>query len=339
MSTSIVLIDSTVRLRWEMSKAELVSRAFGLSLVSPIFAVRTNNHDSKWVIRLYPKGKKEANRNQVTFVLQNRYPVTQTARYDIAVETEGGYWPNDTVKQIYALNDDAKVSVFDPPSQTSKSGECRVLCSTQEFCQRFQNDKIAVVTTLVIYGAGVDYLHHEEAAKDYVKNVRSIPDLDSLTNITIVCQGKRFNCHKTVLASMSTFFRAKFTQNFKDKNAKVIKITDWTAELVEQMINFISSGLIPDNINETAGELIKMSTFYGIEALTKVCETALVKNLSSENVISTFLSFDKFVPMSEQRNKIFEFIKTERKKVVKSKDWDMFCSNHPNLVGEILGSI
>merc|ERR1719186_1192715 len=95
-------------------------------------------------------------------------------------------------------------------------------------------------------------------------------------------------------------------------------------------------GLIPENIQETTGELIKMSTFYGIEALTKVCETALIKNLSSENAISTFLSFDQYIPMSDQRKKILEFIKTKRKEIVKSEDWEMFCTNHPNLIAEIL---
>jgi len=339
MSTSTVLVDSTVRLRWETSKAEFNKCEFGQNVTSPIFAVKSYNHDSKWTIRVYPKGKKEVNRNKVTFVLLNRHYTPQTAKYDIAIETEGGYWPKDTVKDLYALNDQRKAFVFNPPSNLSSRSECRVLCDTQEFNQRFQNDRIAVVATLVIYGAGVNYLDHEEAAKDYVGNMRSVADFESLANITIVCQGKRFKCHKSVLAAMSTFFRAKFTQNFKDKNERVIKINDSTAELVEQMVDFMKTGLVPDNISETAGELIELSTFYGIEALTAACETALVKNLSSENVINTFLSFDKFVPMSEQRKKIIDFIKTERKKVVKSEDWGMFCTNHPNLIAEILEAI
>ena len=39
------------------------------------------------------------------------------------------------------------------------------------------------------------------------------------------------------------------------------RLKDSTSDIVEKMINFLSSGLIPEDIDEAASELIKLSTF------------------------------------------------------------------------------
>jgi len=335
MSTSIAVVDSTVQLEWKITKEEFDNHDYSQVLASPIFNVKIDKQETKWEIRMYPRGDSEERKNKVNIYLKNRGKDSHMIKYDFAIETQDGYWPIDPIKTSYTsipqMHTQEYLTILPNKTRGYSIG------STQVVSGKFYNEKITIVAILAIFGKGQKYLEHKKATSGFVKNLRSISDLGTLANVTLVCQGKRIQCHKNVLAAMSSFFKTKFTNgNFSDGRARVIKIEDSTSEIVEKMVKFVSNGLIPDDIDETARELIKLSTYYGIDSLTSVCEKSLIKTLSSQNVIETFIFFDKYLPTSEDRPKILEFIKANKAQVVATRDWQMFCSNHPNLVGELV---
>jgi len=334
MSKSITVVDSTIQLEWEMTKEDFHRCDIKQYVTSPLFNLKVNDQESKWEVKVYPKGNSEKNKNKVQLFLYNRGRETHVAYFTFTVKTPNGSWPMDAIEKIYSIQDKRKEDTL---SRNENKGYS--IGSTEIVRGQFDNDKITFVATLVIYGKGKEYLQHSKVATDFMKNYRSISDFETLSNVTLVCQGKRFQCHKNVLASMSSFFKTKFTNgNFSDGRARVVKIEDSTSETVEKMINFLSTGLIPEDIDETARELIKLSTFYGIDSLTSVCEKALIKTLSAENVIETFVFFDQYLPTSENRQKILDFIKENKNEVVALPNWTSFCTNHPNLVAETIKS-
>ena len=58
-------------------------------------------------------------------------------------------------------------------------------------------------------------------------------------------------------------------------------------ELVKTMLEFMSKGVIPEDIDDKAMDLILMSDMYGLDLLTVACATSMVENLSPENVESS----------------------------------------------------
>ena len=330
MSKSIIVVDSTVQLVWEVTKEEFDKCDIHHFIKSPLFKLKVNEQESKWEVKVYPKGKSDGRKNKVLMYLFNRGQETRVVKFNFVAETPNGIWPLDPVEKVYSIQEKEKANSFHKNENWGLS-----LGSTDIVSGKFDNDKIIFVATLVIYGKGQKYLDHKNAATDFMKISRSISDLDTLSNVTLVCEGKRFQCHKNILASMSSFFKTEFTNgNFSDGRARVVKVENSTSETVEKMINFISTGLIPEDIDETARELIKLSTFYGIDSLTSVCENSLIKTLSVQNVIETFVFFDQYLPTSENRQKILDFMKANNREVVASPDWTMFCTNHPKLVAE-----
>ena len=115
-----------------------------------------------------------------------------------------------------------------------------------------------------------------------------------------------------------------------------MEINDSSPEIVEALLEFMSKGQIPSDI-DISMELIQKADLYGLDLLTKACVASMVKNLSSDNALEVLIIVDKlnYVPKPEHRQKIVAFIKKEANQVAKSNDWERFLQNYPSLVTEI----
>ena len=100
----------------------------------------------------------------------------------------------------------------------------------------------------------------------------------------IICQGKTFECHKSVLSSRSDVFAAMFkNESMPEANSGVIKIDDFEAEVIEAMINFIYIDDIYDKKKITAN-LLRAADKYIIVDLVEFC---------LEHFMSTSFSLDR----------------------------------------------
>merc|ERR550519_1091219 len=125
-----------------------------------------------------------------------------------------------------------------------------------------------------------------------------------------------------------------FVMNRPKKETKVVESPD----LVKTMLEFISKGRIPDDIDDIAMELIAMSDMYALDLLTVACGTSLVNKLSPDNAVETLIIIDKLKHVSkmDQRQRVLDYIKKELDEVVKMKDWKEFVQTYPDLFTEIL---
>jgi len=336
----VSVIDSTVRLEWEVTKEQFDNCEFQESIQSPVYNVHTGTDEkqSKWKIKVYPKGDDEEDKDQVKAYLRLKSKKeSYKVRFNFAVKTPTGYWPTDFVEDLYS-NDSEEVDTCVYGKNNYSWGH--PLCSTKEFSEMFiQNNitnNITVVATMAIYIEGKDYLKHRDMAEDFLRNMRSMPELDDMFyDVTVKCGDKEFKSNKVLLASSSWVFRRMLETDMTEKIKNEINITDAKPEIIEDLLDYLSNGLIPEDFDTKAVELIHVAEKYDLEALLEACENSLANNLSVETVINTLITVDLYVPKSEHREKILDFINSKAAEVIKTKDWMKFVKKYPELVTEL----
>ena len=112
----------------------------------------------------------------------------------------------------------------------------------------------------------------------------------------------------------------------------MVCVPDATPDIVRVMLDYIYSGIVPANIGDIAPELIYVAEKYELKLLTKACEDALVKELTTENAVKTLILVDRFVPQSEIRKEVLEYIWGNAGAVMASADWEEFVKTYPRLV-------
>jgi len=339
MRLPVSFVDSTISLRWELTKEEFDNCGFPNRIVSPNYTAQIGSEESEWFISMYPRGENEQNTNKVMiYLVLNSKNKMYRVHFHFGIETPTGFWPIDSVKNLYSRESFDECTTFTPNS-LDETGEGydswgEVLCTTEELGDHFVENKLCIVASLVIYMEGDGYRNHMEIADDFMVDMRFMSSLKNLSDVTIVCGDKRFPCHRVLLAARSDYFEALFRNEPEKREVKM----EEPLELVEALLDYMTKGRIPNDIDTTAMDLILMADMYRLDLLTIACETSLVNNLTPENASEALINIDKVkhVSKSEHRHKILAYIKKEAAQVIRTKDWDTLIKNYPGLVNEIV---
>jgi len=330
------LADSTYRLRWEITKEQFESCDFLDMIRSPTYAIDINGEETKWYMSMRPKGFQEQRRNEVFLSLKKVNDVKiYKVRYQFGIETKDGYWPEDALKKMYLRKSIGRIDSFGTDKDAKVHGWGYSLCSSEEFQNYFVDNKVTVVACFVIYVEGEKHIKDMEVAEDFVAKMRSISSFESFSDFTVISGNTRFPCHRVILAATSKYFEALFRNEPSKKETEM----EEPPEVVLAMLHFMYKGLIPEDIDVKAMDLILMSDKYDLDLLTKACEMSLVDNLSPENAVETLITIDKIkhVSKKEHRNKVLVFIKTEVDRIAKTQDWNKFLQSYPELITELIG--
>ncbi|RXM35033.1 Kelch-like protein 17 [Acipenser ruthenus] len=92
---------------------------------------------------------------------------------------------------------------------------------------------------------------------DYItQGLKQLLNAQQLCDVTLAVEGKKFMCHRVLLASVSPYFRAMFTSPLAESRLAEIRLEEVTPEVVQTVVHFIytgEAGLNPD----TAEDLFK----------------------------------------------------------------------------------
>ncbi|KAM4707373.1 kelch-like ECH-associated protein 1A isoform 1-T3 [Discoglossus pictus] len=132
-------------------------------------------------------------------------------------------------------------------------------------------------------------------------------------------QVEDFHVHKVVLASCSSFFRAMFTNNFRECHAREVTIKDICPIVMQRLIEFAYTSRI------TVGEkcvlhVLMAAMRYQMEDVAKACSDFLVKQLDSSNVIG-ISNFAEQIGCTELYIKGREYINTHFSEVTKEEEF------------------
>ncbi|XP_061190853.1 kelch-like protein 24 [Saccostrea echinata] len=104
------------------------------------------------------------------------------------------------------------------------------------------------------------------------------------TDVTIQVQKETFHCHKTVLATMSSYFDSMFGSGMRECVTGTVNIEDMNPSAFKKALDFIYTGEIDLDV-ESAITLLHTSAFLQIKSLQKLCETYLKPHVNVENCI------------------------------------------------------
>ncbi|XP_013381351.1 kelch-like protein 24 [Lingula anatina] len=101
-------------------------------------------------------------------------------------------------------------------------------------------------------------------------------------DVTIDVAGQKFPCHKVVLASISNYFEAMFTNPMAESKSAEIEMKDMEPLVFETILDFIYSGKCKVSI-ENAQAVMNAANMLQILALIKICAKYIAENLTVQN--------------------------------------------------------
>ena len=94
-----------------------------------------------------------------------------------------------------------------------------------------------------------------------------------LSDCTVFCQGREFNCHKAVLAGRSVVFDAMISHDMEETRRGEVVIKDLDSDTVGKMLAYVYTGKV-EEIEAKAAELLAAAEKYILPELKMMSEEA-----------------------------------------------------------------
>lgn len=104
-------------------------------------------------------------------------------------------------------------------------------------------------------------------------------------DVTLIVEGKRFPCHRVILAAQSEYFNMMFSGTYRESTAKEVEINDLNARTITTTMDYIYAQEIVINERNVL-ELLGAANMLLLSGLKEQCEQACGKMICKENIIS-----------------------------------------------------
>ena len=112
-----------------------------------------------------------------------------------------------------------------------------------------------------------------------------------LSDCTVFCQGREFNCHKAVLAGRSVVFDAMISHDMEETRRGEVVIKDLDSDTVGKMLAYVYTGKV-EEIEAKAAELLAAAEKYILPELKMMSEEALCRTMKIDNVLDMLVLAD-----------------------------------------------
>ncbi|XP_068128338.1 kelch-like protein 24a [Hyperolius riggenbachi] len=120
-----------------------------------------------------------------------------------------------------------------------------------------------------------------------IQGLRDLYFSETFCDVTIVTEGRRFLCHRVVLASVSPYFRAMFTSCMVESQQGEVSLLDVSASIIETILHFIYTGEAAVSLANVE-DLFTVSGRLQITAMQEQCSRFLIKTLNIDNCFWTY---------------------------------------------------
>jgi len=147
----------------------------------------------------------------------------------------------------------------------------------------------------------------------------------------MICQGREFDFHKSLLTDISSVFKTSFeTPYFPRLNEDIIEIDDVFVETIEAFQKVLYDDII--DLNDLTAELMLFAHQRDIKPLVNICREHIgTLNLSKEDFV-TLARVSYFMDDVELFTKMFRNMEKIVNQVENDSEWNLFAAKHPKFL-------
>eukprot|EP01080_Neovahlkampfia_damariscottae_P002009 gene2009-1516_t len=127
-----------------------------------------------------------------------------------------------------------------------------------------------------------------EKVRKVENNFRNFYESKKYSDVTLICEGKKYPVHRIILSTFSETFDKIFSNGMKESTEKEIILGDIKSSTLEVLLKFI---YLHDGIELNESNTIDVlcaSVFYGIEELRVISEESVISYLDFDNLFDLF---------------------------------------------------
>lgn len=322
------------------------STEVGDSLCSPVFSVTVDGFDGEvqnltFQLEVFPNGEEgEDNSDYVAVFLTSRRQEDLEVKYDFSVQkADGTCWGRigNTFKK------------FSPEQNSWGYGKAfSKLRLTEKANELLPNGRLTIVCNLEIYYSDRHTEGTEEKKLRLGLKIEDTPTLGDnmevalsnpdFSDVQLVCNGRKFECHKVILARRSEVFAAMFSHKDTTENTtNEVVIQDMEPDVLEQLLKFIYSDRVP-NLTAFASSLLTAADKYNIPRLKTMCEESMCENLDVATAAEV-LALAYLHEAKSLQSIAVEFVTNNMVKVADTVGWKIIAESHPKILNEVLMSL
>ncbi|XP_061453751.1 kelch-like protein 6 [Rhineura floridana] len=172
-------------------------------------------------------------------------------------------WASSQRESDSPLGRDAPGSaVMDPPG----------LAATSRREEEEEEEPEMSVSLKSCFSQGLKQLHHTH----------------ELCNATLVAGGKRFPCNRALLASISPYFQAVFTSDFKESRDGEVLLRDMDSSILQNLLTYLYSGELALS-SETAEDLFTVASRLQLTPALELISRYLTERISMESCLRLYM--------------------------------------------------
>uniref|UniRef100_A0A1I8AJ66 Speckle-type POZ protein n=1 Tax=Steinernema glaseri TaxID=37863 RepID=A0A1I8AJ66_9BILA len=157
------------------------------------------------------------------------------------------------------------------------------------------------------------------------------------SDCVLVAGSREFHVHKAILATRSPVFTAMFSHEMTESRTARVEISDFDAEVVNEMLRFIYTGNTP-NLDQMADRLIAAADKYNLDRLKVMCEQSLCHSLTNENACGTLILADLY-HASQLKQQAIDYINLHANEVMDSEGWKCLVEQNSQLLAEVFRAL
>ncbi|XP_067898035.1 kelch-like protein 24a isoform X2 [Heterodontus francisci] len=129
-----------------------------------------------------------------------------------------------------------------------------------------------------------DFSSGPSHAESILEMLNEFRDSRLFTDVVICVEGREFPCHRAVLSSCSSYFRAMFCNDHRESREMLVEINGIFADAMDQFLQYVYTGKVritTDNVQY----LFETSSLFQINAIRDACAKFLEEQLDPCNCL------------------------------------------------------
>lgn len=191
------------------------------------------------------------------------------------------------------------------------------------------DDKFTVVCEIKIMNSKINLL----AINCPTKLEKLLENQDFSDTVLKVC-GQKLKVSKAILAAKSPVFYAMFCHNTKETKENLIRIDDFSFDVIKDMVKFIYTGNI-ENFENHVDDLLAAADKYCIEDLKTFCCNYFQEKLNVENAVEILILSNRFNAINFS-GMVEKFMKSNINQILKTKGFQKAKVSHSHLLLDLV---